>query len=88
VLPNLAQISRVTPLASAAIHAPDSSGPIAAVDAIATIAAETIAEAAADPTVVAVVPAVPPDSNAVQAEAHVTTGTPGLHAVLNSFPKC
>jgi hypothetical protein len=90
VLPSLARISRATPRASAVIREPDSSVPIAAADAIATIAAETIAGAAADPIVVAAAPAAVLDSNVGQVAARsvITAVTPDRRAVLSSSPKC
>jgi hypothetical protein len=86
---SLAQISRATPRASAAILALDSSGLTAAADAIAITAAETIAVAVAGPIAVAAVPAVVLASNAAQVvDPVITAATPDRRAVLNSFPKC
>jgi hypothetical protein len=63
------------------------------VDAIATIAAETIVAATialeVDPTSVVAVPAAALDSNAAPADRIVTTAViPDLRAVLSSSPRC
>ena len=86
---NLAKIFRAIPRASAAaIHGRDSSGPIAAADAIAgaTIVAVAAGRSAAAPAEDA--PARVSNAEVLEVRTVIRAATRAPRAVRNSFPKC